>query len=318
MTEEELYDKIERYLFKQLPEKERKEFEEAIANDPSLAEEVEMHRFEHEAMEIIIAQDTKKKLQNWSQPNLEASLSENQDPPKDNRNWFLIAALIVIPLLFLLIFFLQKEDNSSELAPQEPSQKVEEQNQLQNNPPPTIQEENKEEPNISEPTEKKRPAIADTEPKETIAPTKDYIAMASELYAESAYTLRTARSKSGQEVDSLIQLVEGAYRDKKFEQVISLLKESDPQNLANQIILGHSYMQLVPPDFVAAEAAFNNIMESNNLALIDNNEYYFLLTLLGQGKQNSSIFNQRVETILSDEDHPAYAQVVQLTASIAK
>lgn len=65
MSEKELFEKVEQYIFETMPKKEAIAFTRAIAKDPELANLVKMHKSEHKIMEILIASYTKKKLKSW-------------------------------------------------------------------------------------------------------------------------------------------------------------------------------------------------------------------------------------------------------------
>ncbi len=66
MTEEQLYHKIEAYLFGELPPEEAEAFARQIGEDPALARQVELHRLEHDAMEVLLERELRENLQEWT------------------------------------------------------------------------------------------------------------------------------------------------------------------------------------------------------------------------------------------------------------
>lgn len=97
---EELYDTISAYLRQQLPAREREAFEQKMANDAQLREEVEAHRLASEAIEWSIAESLRKELASWSEP---AAGSTPAAPASDaiirplwRRNWAIAATALII------------------------------------------------------------------------------------------------------------------------------------------------------------------------------------------------------------------------------
>ena len=65
MEEEELLEKIELYLIGKMSATERADFEKEIAADEGLAMEVELQRFEHDAMNVLNQNDLRAKMHAW-------------------------------------------------------------------------------------------------------------------------------------------------------------------------------------------------------------------------------------------------------------
>ncbi len=64
-NDEQLFFKIEDYLTGKLSPEEAAVLERDIANDSELAETVEMHRFEREAMEHLTGENLRAKIKDW-------------------------------------------------------------------------------------------------------------------------------------------------------------------------------------------------------------------------------------------------------------
>ncbi len=61
------FSKIEDYLFGDLSEAEKKQFEADIATNTDLKKEVNLHKMEHQTMELIAQKDLKAQLNQWKQ-----------------------------------------------------------------------------------------------------------------------------------------------------------------------------------------------------------------------------------------------------------
>ena len=62
MADFELYEKIEAYLKGQLAPEAESAFEREIAQNKDLAEQIAQHRFEWDAMEVLIEDDLRGKM----------------------------------------------------------------------------------------------------------------------------------------------------------------------------------------------------------------------------------------------------------------
>ena len=107
-NDEQLFFKIEDYLRGKLPPEEAAAFEREIAADPELAETVEMHRFEREGLDYMMAEDLRAKLRKW-----ETSPPTTGAPPsprlRKQKTWWLL--LLAVALLCATVFlFLRKKD----------------------------------------------------------------------------------------------------------------------------------------------------------------------------------------------------------------
>ncbi|MCB0581669.1 MAG: hypothetical protein KDD10_20480 [Phaeodactylibacter sp.] len=96
---ERLFYKIEDFLDGKLPPGEAAAFEREVAADPSLAEQVKLHRFEREGMDYLVEEDLIRKLKAW-----ETHPPEEKPPKKNNGlKWGLglLAAIVAAAFFFL-------------------------------------------------------------------------------------------------------------------------------------------------------------------------------------------------------------------------
>ena len=69
MNEEKKYEQIQNYLSGALTTTELKDFEKALAEDPQLQEEVDLHLLADDAIELVIEDDLRSELQTLAQEN---------------------------------------------------------------------------------------------------------------------------------------------------------------------------------------------------------------------------------------------------------
>jgi tetratricopeptide (TPR) repeat protein len=67
MKNAEIFDKIEAYLQEDLNAAEKAAFEQEMAQNPDLAEQVEMHRFEWDGMEVLLENDLRSNMAQWQE-----------------------------------------------------------------------------------------------------------------------------------------------------------------------------------------------------------------------------------------------------------
>jgi hypothetical protein len=78
--DEAQFDKVERYLRGELSEEENLAMEKAIAEDPDLAEELEFQQLELDAMEVMLENKLRSKMESWKQ--------SPTAPPAAAKRWF--------------------------------------------------------------------------------------------------------------------------------------------------------------------------------------------------------------------------------------
>jgi len=118
--DENLYDKIQAYLDKELSSAERKEFERAIAADENLAREVELHA----DMQELLSDTPENNLRK----NLEKLSAEAIDVPEGDEgfDWrFLASVPIVLAIIGFLIFGRNDDIENKNIKETEPITSVE-------------------------------------------------------------------------------------------------------------------------------------------------------------------------------------------------
>jgi TolA-binding protein len=113
----ENFDRIQRYLSHDMAQEERQQFEEEVRQNESLAEELEIQRFEFETIEQIEEDALREKLQQLSTTKISRSSNVRQlQPSSRNRNTWLIGIAASIALIAGFFFFQNGDDQYSTLT----------------------------------------------------------------------------------------------------------------------------------------------------------------------------------------------------------
>jgi len=112
MEQNPTYHKIEAYLDNSLPAAEHEAFEREIARDPELAQQVELQRFERDAMEVLVEEDLRDDIAGWKKDMLQVYVDKNKEAKriemKTRRNRFLAIAASFLVILAAGVSFVFK------------------------------------------------------------------------------------------------------------------------------------------------------------------------------------------------------------------
>jgi len=307
MTDPSTYDKIEDYLFNRLPAAEARQFEQRIAEDPALAEEVEKHRFEHQAMEVLIERETKEKMKRWS---VEAGSGGNGGRQL-RRLGFILASIGLIALaVFLLLPEADQRAGDAEPerknAPAPAQEPPDVPTAPDSQPSPADPDATSPVPADQQRTPPPDMPIAEEEP---ATDDRQYIAMAEELYeAENL----TGASRAGEE--AALSTIERAFKDEDYEAVVAAFRDTALTDLRAYRLLGHAHFRLA--QYEAAAQAFETVLRGNDPARAEEVQYNYLLALLAQGEVNSPRFTRLLETLLDDPGHPDHEGALELQSRL--
>ncbi len=117
------FDRIETYLFGQMNANDAAAFEQEAQNDKALAAELEQHKLEHRAMELLLQQELASNLTDWKAEKESLQQSESTTTKVvsigNTRKWFQIAAAASVALMlgfFVRSFFFTGDIASDQLA----------------------------------------------------------------------------------------------------------------------------------------------------------------------------------------------------------
>ncbi len=329
MDDQSLFDKIEAYLLNELPEKETEAFKQQIDADPDLALEVELHRLESDAMEVLVAENYKKKMTDW-----EAELPPEKNAVDSTKiprwYWTVGTIFIVVTIAAYLsgVFSFSPEkpgqepqDETGSTSPVKPAEEssieassdqsldqteefIPDTPPVREPPEPKESEPGKESPgiiNLEKPQEKKEVPIANNEPEEKFD--SELVAVAEELNDLSDEELfnpdYSRNSKSDPDGSGK------AYRS--YDEIIAALTDTITEDPNLLMTLGHA--QLKSKQFAQAAATYKSIIDSENRLEAEEVLYYYLLSLVAQGKHKDADFQEVVKTVLKDPGHASHDKI---------
>ena len=317
MNENELFDKIELYLKKELNPSEMKLFDEEMLNNPDLAEAVKMHQFEWDAMEVLIEKDLRSKMSAWNNPlantpsvsDAKTTILPAKNEAKTVRLYWITAIAASITLLIAAAFwFYQKPKNVlPEITQTAPIPKMDTPSvilpQKQEMPAKVVENAQKQGKNdVKSPN---KPVLI---PNETVENDASYTA-----YAEVAYqkndvpSYEDLQSTRGNNAENTVLDEAGkAYDKKDFKTAISLLKNTavTDENFMSLEILAHAEFQA--KNYKSALSVFQNLLKMSGKKSHDKSEWYLLLCYLTDFKNQKTAFKALSEKILANENHAFY------------
>ena len=321
MSDFEQYEKIELYLKKELSPDEMTAFENDIKNDSKLAEAVELHRLEWDAMEVLIEADLKKKMTEWhvpfevtpsvfSEKNDENINSLKASSTSRNRlNWLMgIAASLTLLTIATVWYFNRPQPQKSDISKTEPTQKID---------TPSVFL-----PKMKGKTEDNKiveqPQKQDTKKVET--PTtkddKNYPAYAYEAYENEGAPTYEDMQMRGTNNENTLDEAGKAYDKKDYKKVIDLLKNTPTtdENFAALEILAHAHFQ--SKNTKTALPIFQNLLKMSGKKSKEKSEWYLLLCYLNDYKNHKTDFKNLSDSILAQKEHAYFEETKKLMSKI--
>jgi hypothetical protein len=321
MSDFEQYEKIELYLKKELTQDEMKAFENDIKNNPKLAEAVELHRLEWDAMEVLIEADLKKKMTEWHvpfevTPSVFSEKNDKNDSPlsvsstsRNRLNWLMgIAASLTLLTVATVWYFNRPQPQKPEISTIEPTQKID---------TPSVFL-----PKTNEKTEDKiaveKPQKQDTKKVEipNIKDDKNYLAYAYEAYEnEGAPTYEDMQVRGGNN-ENILDDAGKAYDKKDYKRAIDLLKNTPiaDENFSALEILAHAEFQ--SKNHKAALPVFQNLLKLSGKKSKEKSEWYLLLCYLSDFKNHKNEYKLLSESILAQKEHAYFEETKKLMSKI--
>jgi hypothetical protein len=321
MSDFEQYEKIELYLKKELTHDEMKAFENDIKNNPKLAEAVELHRLEWDAMEVLIEADLKKKMTEWHvpfevAPSVFLEKNDKNDSPlsvsstsRNRLNWLLgIAASLTLLTVATVWYFNRPQPQKPEISKTEPTQKID---------TPSVFS-----PKINEKTEDKiateKPQKQDTKKVEipNIKDDKNYLAYAYAAYENEGAPTYEDMQVRGANNENILDDAGKAYDKKDYKKAIDLLKNTpvSDENFSALEILAHAEFQ--SKNHKTALPVFQNLLKLSGKKSKEKSEWYLLLCYLSDYKNHKTEFNVLSESILAQKEHAYFEGIKNLLSKM--
>jgi tetratricopeptide (TPR) repeat protein len=318
---EQLFDKIEDYLKGKLPVKDVAAFEKEIATDSALAEMVALHRFEQEGMEYLVEKDLTQKLKDW-----ETKPPEDQGKKNDRNSFGRYGFGLLIIIGIAAIFFWNQNPGSG--GNQDPVKEVIE---VKENPVETPSNN----PNIEIPEEepsKKNREIAETKEAEKkqstpkrdpVIPTQNnYLALAETTHSIPDNLSSGLRSTDPEDKQNVLSAGLKAFSADQMDKAIVALSKIDKEKNPNeyeqaQEYLAHAYFKT--GHYKQAAAIFQSISDQSKMITHDRAEWYLVLSLLPDYKNNKTEIDSFLEKMIAPESYHNYAEsAAKLKAELEK
>lgn len=293
-SNQSLEDKIEQYLLGRLPRDEHLEMEQAIREQPDLAQEIELRRLEFDTAEELIAGDIRAQFERLHEQEPE---SGKMSPRWDRRWYYYVAVAVVV----LLAFLLYRQLWTNNVPPPLP-------------PNPLVQDTVPQNPLVPKDA---KPSTKPHQPKST--PTSvQHIASA---YYKSSQNWKETSAIRGDGATGLPDAVDraiafwqnGEYR--KTLQHLENVQIGHPRFYTAQLLRTHAYFNL--RNYNEAAAAARSVMAwQGNAEYSEEAEWLLVLTFVADGKNDTDEFKVASDNILRDKAHPYHDNMLALWGNL--
>jgi len=326
MENDSLFEKIEGYLKDELPEAEKKAFEAEIQSDGQLATQVELQRFELDAIELLVEEDLRKDMAAWK-----SDLTTEPAPNGRSANplrW-IFPLVILGGIAFALYFF-------NPFSPNDTDEPVAEEQMRDNEELPAV-EAPQETPPDPDPVDPDRPVAENTEtaPEEAEIPTPEPAPEKAKEQLETAPKINNAPVVASS--SNYLELATQAFKDSYLQSVPS--DASEQLKAVNAVYTEGKYeatVEAVQSTFAGSEIDYVNALEYSSAAHFrlkqfeqveqinttilqlgtakyrERAEYNLMLALVAQEKTMSVDFTKLLNKITSDTDHFGHASAKKL------
>lgn len=341
MEKNPTYDKIEAFLDQRMPEIERKAFEQAIAQDPELATQVELQRFERDAMEVLVEEDLRSDMKVWKKEMLQSYAANNPDNIRKlrrrRRRYLAVAASFLVIVTAAALLWLNpftneqsaiasnETNNLRELPDQQPDlpdpNAIDEQPIAQLSDPQKKGTEATEDEQTPSPEQSEErpvtPLIQDNlQPQIQTAPQvatqNNTLELAKENFND-AYLLQ----QDTEGVEGLEEM-KNAYTSGDFQKTAQLASGFKTPYPLGQEYLGAALIQ--QGDFQKAQQVYNNLMRLSlsDRSLRERTEWNLLLTYLALDQTNYVDFDRLLNRIKENKEHQFFDEADALFNQINK
>lgn len=285
MNENTLSTQVQDYLKGRLSSPEKAAFEQKLAEDPALQQELALQRLEMEATESLIAAETRQLFENWKQeaPNL---------APKRFNFTAGHAGIVLLSLVLLYGVYRWMQ------APLPPP------------PPPIVQPER-----VPAPVAEQNNPVSPKPEMAKPAALNPYPALAKAHFKEPV--LSSFRSGKDNSAGSRWQDAKTAYEKRNYDRVLSLLVDMDStRRQSADFLTGCALFHL--NRYEEASNKFLLVLSAGNQQFKWQSEWSLLLCRLAQYPKFEKDARQRLDAILANPNHPYHEQATQLKKSIKK
>lgn len=326
MQNESLFEKIDAYLNNRLPATEVKAFEEEVKGNAELATQVELQRFEQDAMELLLEEDLRTEVASWRSEMKTTTPEQTKSEPSGAKatanpmRWVFPLALIGVIALALYFFIPTPEpkedvpvaDDRQEIPVDQNQQTEDTENTTTPSEPKKydgpIANNNNQDKQIEEETNPDNQTTIESLPKIDNAPVVATQSNALEI-AQNAFKDDYLNSTSEK-----LAAIATAYQNKNYKEVIDEVRANfstgDIDYLNAQEYLNAAYFQL--KDFKNAETAAKNILRSGQASYRERAEFNLLLAQVASEQTMSVDFTRLMDKIINNPQHFGHEEVKKI------
>lgn len=277
MSEQEQRARIEQYLLNGMPSAERQQFEARLQIDDALAAQVKVQRIELDAIDVLVANDLRQRVQQW----------KKQKPQTKFRFWpWLLGLGLIVGAASLRLWqtAVEKPQSAPEQLQEEPAQQKNGESEQQKLTPSA--------PSV--------PRLPQAEQKKT-TPSAIYLAAILQAYDQPKLISSLRNAEAGQETSRYAQALQ-ALQAGQYQQVLNLVEQMTPLEQENGLYLqAHAYFGL--RRFDAAAQSFRQLREAQSISYLDAADWFELLSLLALSKAQDQSLMLRLQQIATDQEH---------------
>lgn len=305
MNHEQLYDKIEAYLKGELPEEEKAALEKEIQTNPALALELQWQQIELDAMETLLENDLRSKVNQWltdGDPPAAPQTPAPPPPPRMGRLW--AAALLAAAVILGIVAWRMDWRKSGKPANQHSAPAASEESGRQ------VPEPAEEPAPSSEPAKK-----PETRPEPPNAQTSRKITAWAGLHFEDVYATDDNTRSSGAAGTAQRPLDEAmaAYRRQQYRQALDKLNEMPPGSgygIQALELKAHALYQL--KNYGESAAAFAEVAAKGLAPYMERAQWNQLMCYAAQYPAAQPALETLLATLLADSGHTYHQQALEL------
>lgn len=307
-----LFDKIEAYLDNALSAEEKADFEQAVAKDQVLAEELAVFQLEREGRELLIEAELRKQLLQWN--SVEADTPAAQIPvdaavKKKPANWRLIllfSGFSTFAALMVWLYWPEKMAMEQQSLP-EPAVTPSQDNQQ-----PLFQPEEK------APVVQVEPPHQKSSPPDKTPESNSGQLLAIAYYERSDWSdVVRGDGTASTTTSTPLQSATEEFLNKNFASAATILKkipQGDPYYWQAQDLLGHTLFS--EKNYTEAAKVFRRITNANHNERGETARWSLALSLLADGQTNQG--TALLKSISDDAEPPIQEQAKALLTELSR
>lgn len=297
MDKEILAQKIEAYLLKKMSPEERRTFEQEMASNPELAREVDVRHLAYDAVELMLENDLRAKMQRWNQgaPPAPPAVSPSA---KRIPGWWL---LLGIGAAGVAVFFYLSRPAQPTAPPVDTHQTSP---QVLNELPPADDSFLTQKPPEGKPIPDKK------------QPPNERRLLAANTYTahQSAFAPDPQRRGADEQEQANYEQAVELFKKGNYRLALNFLQKTDLSKTETLQLRGHTYFRL--NQFEQAADDFQTLTSFSATRM--DAQWFLALSYLAQHPREQQRFEEAIRPILEDKEHEWHEKAAKLQEEIAR